>query len=90
MNMYNCNKCNEVEEAHGALLVSLLNVRYTNCCVPEFQEDEIKCMFHDVCQLILMFYGNASLPSKDLLFHSRLFCCAVIVSIFTEINMLIF
>ena len=26
MNMYNCYKCNEVEEAHGALLLSLLNV----------------------------------------------------------------
>ena len=26
MNMYNCNKCNKVEEAHGALLLSTLNV----------------------------------------------------------------
>ena len=49
MNMYNFYKCNEVEEAHGALLQSLLNVRCTNWSVPQFQKDEIECMIYDVC-----------------------------------------
>ena len=47
--MYNCYKCNEVEEAHGALLLSLLNVRCTNWYVPQFQIDEIECVIYDVC-----------------------------------------
>ena len=49
MNMYNCYKCNEVVEAHGALLLSLLNVRCTHWSVPQFQKDEIECMIYDVC-----------------------------------------
>ena len=49
MNMYNCYKCNEVEEAHGALLLSLLNVRCPNWSVPQFQKDKIECMIYDVC-----------------------------------------
>ena len=42
------HKCNEVEEAHGELLLSLLNVRYANWSVPQFQKDEIECMIYDV------------------------------------------
>ena len=49
MNMYNCYKYNEVEQAHGAPLLSLLNVRGTNWSVPQFQKDEIECMIYDVC-----------------------------------------
>ena len=49
MNMYSCYKCNEVEEANGALLLSLLNVRCANWFVPQFQKDEIECMIYDVC-----------------------------------------
>ena len=49
MNLYNCYKCNEVEEAHGALLLSLLNVRSTNWSVPQFQKDKIEYMIYDVC-----------------------------------------
>ena len=49
INMYNCYKCNEIEEAHGALLLSLLNVGCTNWYVPQFQKDEIECMIYDVC-----------------------------------------
>ena len=45
---YNCYKCNEVDEAHGALLLSLLNVGYTNWSVPLFEKDEIECMIYDV------------------------------------------
>ena len=49
MNIYNCYKCNEVEEAHGPLLLSLLNVPCTNWSVPQFQKGEIECMIYDVC-----------------------------------------
>ena len=49
MNMYNYYKCNEVEEAHAALLLSLLNVRCSNWSVPQFQKDEIECMIYDAC-----------------------------------------
>ena len=44
VNMYNGTKCNEVEEAHGALPLSLLCVRG-----PQFQNDEIERLMSEAC-----------------------------------------
>ena len=49
MNMCNCNKYNEVKEAHEALLLALLNVQCKNVSVPQFMKDEIESMIYDVC-----------------------------------------
>ena len=47
MNMYNCYKCNDVEVAHGALLLSLLNAQIGLSL--QFEKDEIECTIYDVC-----------------------------------------
>ena len=75
ISMCKCNKCNEVEVAHGALLLSLLNVRCTNWSVPQFQKDKIECMIYDVCvNWSCYFMVMYLLMSEYLLAHARLSC----------------
>ena len=75
MNMYNCNKCYKVEEAHGVLLLLLVNVRCKNWSVPQFQKDEIECMIYDVCvNWSRCFMLVCILKSEYLLSHARLSC----------------
>ena len=45
MNMYNCSKYKEFEEAHGALFLSLLNVRCSNWSVPQCQQTRLNVKF---------------------------------------------
>ena len=85
MNINNCYKCKEFEEAHGALLLSLLNVRWRNWSVLQFQKDEI--------ELILTFHGDVSFnvwistfPGPMVLYEWMI----IVVFIFVHINMFIF
>ena len=65
--MYNGTKCNEVEEAHGALPLSLLCVRG-----PQFQNDEIECLMSEACvNWVSVFHGNICLPYEYLPLYTR-------------------
>ena len=94
MNMYNCYKCNEVEEAHWALLLSLLKVRCLNWSVPQFQKDEIQCMIYDVCvnwswYFMVMYLLNvwiSTFPCPTVLYEWLI----IVIFIFVYINMFIF
>ena len=75
MNMYNCYKCNEVEEAHGALLLSLLNVRCTNWSVLSFRKMRLNVWFMMFVSINLdILWWCIFQMSEYLLFHARLSC----------------
>ena len=95
MNRYNCYQCNQVEEAHGALLLSLLNVWCTNCSVPQFRKMRLNVWFMMFVSINLdILWWCIFLMSENLLFHARLTVLyewlIIVVFIFVHINMFIF